>query len=83
LLTCKQFLDELSDYLDESLSAEERERLQKHIEECPNCWVLADTTKKTIQVYKCSQPVPLPPDIEERFMRALQKKIADKGCKGH
>lgn len=81
MLTCKQFLAELSEYLDESLSAEERERIQKHIDECPNCWVLADTTQKTIRVYKCSEPVPLPADVEARFMKAMQRKMAAKGCK--
>ena len=49
LLTCKEFLSELSDYLDEKTSAELQAKLQRHITECPNCWVICDTTKKTIQ----------------------------------
>ena len=49
MLTCKDFLSELSDFLDETLDPEMRAKLTLHIDQCPNCWVIADTTKKTIQ----------------------------------
>jgi len=78
LLTCKEFLAELSDYLDESLGLEQRKKLEDHINACPDCWVIADTTRKTIEVYKCSAPVEIPPDIRSRLMKALEKKIAAK-----
>jgi len=78
LLTCKQFLAELSDFLDEALGLEERKKLEDHINQCPNCWVIADTTRKTIEVYKCSQPVQIPTDIRSRLMKALERKMASK-----
>jgi len=76
LLTCKEFLNELSDYLDESLDAEIRAKLEKHITECPNCWVIADTTRKTIQIYKGMEPYPIPDDVQGRLMKALERKMA-------
>ena len=78
MLTCKQFLAELSDFLDESLGREERRKLEDHINQCPNCWVIADTTRKTIQVYKCSEPVQIPTDVRSRLMKALERKMASK-----
>ena len=78
MLTCKDFMSELSDYLDESLDAELRAKLEHHITECPNCWVIADTTRKTIEVYKCSEPVQIPTDLRTRLMKALEKKMAAK-----
>ena len=80
MLTCKQFLAELSDYLDESIGPEERKKLQDHINACPNCWVLADTTRKTIEVYKnkCAEPVQIPADLRSRLMKALEQKMAAK-----
>jgi anti-sigma factor RsiW len=78
LLTCKDFLNELTDYLDECLDAESRTKLERHITECPNCWVIADTTKKTIQIYKGMDPYPIPSDVETRLMKALEKKMAEK-----
>jgi anti-sigma factor RsiW len=76
LLTCKDFMRELSDYLDESVDAEIRAKIEKHISECPNCWVIADTTRKTIRIYKGMDPQPLPADVESRLMSALEKKMA-------
>jgi anti-sigma factor RsiW len=76
LLTCKEFLQELTDYLDESVDAEVRAKLEQHITECPNCWVIADTTKKTVRIYKGMEPHPVPYEVESRLMAALEKKIA-------
>ncbi len=78
MLTCKDFLSELSDYLDECIDAEVRAKLEKHITECPNCWVIADTTRRTIQIYKGMDPYPIPGDVESRLMRALERKMAAK-----
>jgi anti-sigma factor RsiW len=78
LLTCKDFLSELSEYLDESLDAEVRARLEQHMTECPNCWVIADTTRKTIRIYKGMDPYPIPADVESRLMKALERKMAAK-----
>ena len=78
MLTCKDFLNELTDYLDECLDAEVRAKLERHMAECPNCWVIADTTRKTIQIYKGMEPYPIPPDVETRLMKALEKKMAEK-----
>ena len=75
MLTCKDFLNELSDYLDERVDADVRAKLENHIAECPNCWVIADTTKKTIRIYRGMEPHPIPADVESRLMKALEKKI--------
>ena len=56
MLTCKEFLQELSDYLDENVDAEVKAKLEQHIARCPNCWVVCDTTKRTIKIYKGMEP---------------------------
>jgi hypothetical protein len=78
LLTCKEFLDEVSDYLDETVDAELKNRLEAHITECPNCWVICDTTKRTVQVYKGMEPQVIPDDVHKRLLAALEKKCASK-----
>jgi anti-sigma factor (TIGR02949 family) len=78
LLTCKEFLKELSEYLDGTCDAEIRRKLETHVTECPNCFVVYDTTKRTIQVYKGMEPQPLPADVHDRLMVALQKRTAAK-----
>lgn len=76
MLTCRDFLAELGDYLDERIDAELRAELERHITECPNCWVIAGTTKKTIEIYKGMEPYPIPQEVESRLMQALEKKMA-------
>jgi len=78
LLTCKQFLQELNDYLDEVVDIELRQRIEAHITECPNCFVILDTTQKTIQVYKGMQPQALPDDVQARLLNAVERKLAAK-----
>jgi anti-sigma factor (TIGR02949 family) len=79
LLTCKDFLHELTDYLDESLDPQLRSELQKHVNECPNCWVLCDTTEKTLKVFKGMEAKAVPQDIQARLLAALARRVADKG----
>ena len=78
MLTCKEFLDELTDFLDEKTEAEIRAKLEKHLTECPNCWVICDTTKKTISVYKGMKSCTIPEEVHSRLMAAVEKKIAAK-----
>jgi hypothetical protein len=69
-------LSELSEFLDETLDPNIRAELNKHVSECPNCWVILDTTQRTIKVYKGLEPQTIPPDIHTRLMTALHKKMA-------
>ena len=78
MLTCKEFLAELSDFLDEKTKAELRGKLERHLQECPNCWVVCDTTRKTIQVFKGMQSCTIPDDVHSRLMAAVERKMAAK-----
>lgn len=80
MLTCKQFLTELNEYLDDTRDTEVREQVEKHISECPNCWVVFDTTKKTLSVFKGMEPQELPEEIHTRLMQAIEKRLADKAA---
>ncbi len=78
MITCKQFLRELNEFLDETVTEETKEHWRKHVDQCPNCFVIVDTTKKTLQVYKGTEPQELPSDVRSRLMDALERKIASK-----
>ena len=76
MLTCKEFLQELTDYLDSTVDAELRRKLESHINECPNCFVILDTTQKTIKVYKGMQAQEIPQEVHVRLMKAVERKMA-------
>jgi Putative zinc-finger len=79
LLSCKQFLYELNDFLDETVDPQVRADLQKHVNECPNCWVVCNTTEKTLRVFKGAEAKAVPADMQNRLLAALEKRIAARG----
>ena len=76
MLTCKQFLQELNDYLDPNIDAEMKNHLNAHVTQCPNCFVIVDTTMKTLQVFKGVEPQAIPEDVKTRLWKALDRKMA-------
>lgn len=76
LLTCKDFLHALNDYLDETEDAGLRREVEEHVGECPNCWVVFNTTQKTLKVFKGMEPKEIPEDIHNRLMTRLHERMA-------
>ena len=78
MLTCKDFLQALNEYLDETEDAEIRREVEQHVNECPNCWVVFNTTKKTLKVFKGMEPTSIPDDVHSRLMERIHKRMAEK-----
>ena len=78
MLTCNQLLQELNDYLDPSIDPQTKRHLEAHVSECPNCFVVVDTTMKTLKVYKGMEPQPISEDLKSRLWSALERKMASK-----
>lgn len=76
LVTCDKFLDEMSEFLDENVHGGLRQELEDHVAQCPNCWVMLDTTKKTLEIYKGLELEPLSDSLKSRLMAAVEQKLA-------
>jgi anti-sigma factor (TIGR02949 family) len=74
-VTCKQVIRQLSEFLDGELSAELTESLQHHLEHCEDCRLVVDTTRKTIEIYCNTEPLPLPEGVRERLERAMAERF--------
>jgi len=72
---CKDVVRELSNYLDGALDPGFLAELERHLEQCQNCRLVVDTTKKTIQLFCNSEPAPLPDEVRQRLHRALDQKL--------
>lgn len=79
MLTCKRFLQELNGYLEKTLDPAELAELQRHVNECPNCFVVCDTTLKTLKVFRGMEAQPIPKGVQARLMAAVEKWNAEKG----
>jgi anti-sigma factor RsiW len=73
-VTCKEFLKELTDYLDDSMDASTRAELEDHLQWCHNCFVVCDTTKKTIEIYRDSKMYELPENLRTKLQSAIISK---------
>jgi predicted anti-sigma-YlaC factor YlaD len=62
---CSEFLQELTGYLDGVLDERTKAELEDHLAWCHNCYVVCDTTKKTIEIYRDQQLYELPGDHEQ------------------
>jgi anti-sigma factor RsiW len=74
-MKCKEVIRELSEYLDGELDPALEEALMRHLEDCEDCGILVDTTRRTIEMYCNMEPVPLPADVKQRLLRALEQKL--------
>lgn len=77
-MTCKDFLKELTDYLDDALDQRTRTELEDHLQWCHNCYVICNTTKKTIEIYRDSTLYELPDDLRGRLRSAIMTKCRAK-----
>jgi hypothetical protein len=73
-VTCADFLKELTDYLDATIDESTRAELEDHLAWCHNCYVICNTTKKTIEIYRDSQLYELPEDLRSRLQLAIVSK---------
>ena len=75
-MNCKKVMKiELTSYLDGALDANVRIDLEQHLARCTDCRLVVDTTRKTIQIFCHSEPVPLPEDVRERLHTALLERF--------
>jgi predicted anti-sigma-YlaC factor YlaD len=73
-VTCSEFLQELTDYLDQSMDERTKAELEDHLQWCHNCYVVCDTTKRTIEIYRDSKIYELPDDLRLRLRTAILEK---------
>jgi len=77
-LNCKAVIRDLSNYIDGALDPAVKQELERHLDHCEDCQMVVDQTKKTIEIFCDSRPVPLPEDVRSRLHAALRSKLSAK-----
>lgn len=75
-ITCREVLDFVMAYLDDELSAEQRQEFERHLGVCPSCVNYLDTYKTTILLGKdalCAPDAPALDSIPEALVRAVRE----------
>lgn len=67
---CRKVLQKMCDMMDLSLDHPSCRGLRKHLEECPDCFAMYDSMKKTIVLYRSYDPR-FPARAHKRLMKLL------------
>lgn len=78
-MTCTEFLAQLDDLIDDTVTTEMRADLQEHLRGCEHCEITFNTTRKTIQIYRSHEIYDLPSGLRERLHSAIMARCK-KGC---
>ncbi len=77
VIECKHVWDQISDYLDDSLSPEMRELVQRHLEHCEICSAILDSTRNILILTADERVFELPIGFSERLHARLAKEIGN------
>ena len=81
-MNCTDFLTELTDYLDGVLDDNTKSELDEHLAWCHDCFVICNTTKKTIEIYRDSILYELPEELRTKLHSAIMSKCAASKAEG-
>lgn len=76
-MDCRQFLEEMSNYVDGEVSVGIREAIQEHLAFCHKCEVLYNSTQKTLEIVTdCGQETyALPDNVSDRLYARLRERL--------
>jgi len=74
-LECKHVWDYISEFLDDSLSPETRELVQKHLETCELCSAVLDSTRNILILTADDRVFELPAGYSQRLHARLAREI--------
>jgi predicted anti-sigma-YlaC factor YlaD len=77
MLSCKQVLASLSDYVDDEASVELRKTLEEHIAWCRRCRVVFDSTTKMLKILVDAEPFEVPLAVSARLYSRLEKVLTN------
>ena len=75
MVSCQHVLRELSNYIDDTVDADLRKAIERHLRWCRRCSVVLDTTRKTLTIYSDQGVLEIPAGYTERLRRSFLKKI--------
>lgn len=70
-VNCKEFLDQLSDYVDAEARDELCRAIDEHLARCSGCKLVVDTVRKTIMLYHNDGPAETPVRVSAALQSAL------------
>ena len=73
LITCSEAVRRLWDYLDRAISAEDQERVERHLAFCRTCCGELEFAKELRAFLASAGSQEIPPDVKARLERFVQE----------
>ena len=73
---CKKFFERISEYLDGELDEEIFLKMDRHLQDCPECQDCIDSLKRSIQLCKEAGKEEMSADIRGRLRSMLRECIS-------
>jgi anti-sigma factor RsiW len=71
-LSCQEFVELVTDYLEGALSAEDTARFEEHVGRCTGCAAYLDQIRETIALTGRLSPESLSPEAERELLDAFR-----------
>jgi mycothiol system anti-sigma-R factor len=71
-LTCQEFVELVTEYLDGAMPAEERARFEAHLADCPSCGSYLDQIRQTMRLLGRLSEETLPAEIKEEMLHRFR-----------
>ena len=72
MMTCRELVELVTDYLDDQLDPAQRARFDEHLGECPPCVVYVAEMRMTIAALGRIPPESLSPEAERELLAAFR-----------
>jgi len=77
VIECKHVWDHISGYLDDTLPAETRDIVQRHLEHCEICSAIMDSTRNILILTADERTFELPVGFSERLHARLDRELGE------
>jgi anti-sigma factor RsiW len=72
VLSCREFVEFLDDYLAGALPPEQRAAFDAHLAQCPSCVAYMNSYRAAVRLGRAAlEAATLPPDVPEQLVRAI------------
>jgi anti-sigma factor RsiW len=75
VLNCRHVWEEISNYIDDSVSPELREAIEEHLAHCRHCAAVLDSTRNILYLIADERTFELPVGFSERLHARLEEEI--------
>jgi anti-sigma factor RsiW len=72
MMTCEQFVELVTEYLEDAMDADTRQRFDDHLALCPGCVTYLDQIRETVRHAGHLHPEDLSPAARDQLLRAFE-----------